>query len=187
MASNRRTHKFINSWAQLSIALEVILHAVLLVALIGLILFAPPFVEMFSQYSAEDHQAIARELVHLNAGKWPLFAFLAFFIGIVSILFSHHIVGPAYQLGRVLDRLKERDLDVAVKFRKWDYLSEVQDGFNQAVTCWREDIAAVGRQQREALSICREMKSGSASPRQLDEMETRLVEIEKVVQTYKTP
>ena len=93
MSSERRTRKFINSWAQLSIAMEVVLHAILLVALIALILFAPPFVEMFSEYSAADHQAIAKELLHLNAGKWPLFLFLAVFIGPALLFVKAGVLG----------------------------------------------------------------------------------------------
>ncbi len=185
MSSERRTHKFINSWAQISIALEVVLHAILLVALIALILFAPPFVEMFSQYSAADHQAIAKELVQLNAGKWPLFVFLAIFIGVVSILFSHHIVGPAHQLNRVIGYLRDRKLDARLRFRKWDYLIDVQDGMNEVISAWSSDIQSIQESQKEALNLAKEIKGGSAGDGKAEQLEKKLQDIQKVLDSYK--
>jgi hypothetical protein len=89
MAHDKRTKKFIDRWTQILIGGQIVLHAVLLVGLLGLFLFADPFVTMFSRYTAEDHMAIAKELIALNLSKWPLFILLALFTGAVSVIFSH--------------------------------------------------------------------------------------------------
>ncbi len=168
MTKERRTHKFINQRMQIRIAGEVILHAVLLVALICLLLFAPPFVTMFSNYSIDDHQAIAKELFILNASKWPLFACLAIFLGFISILFSHHIAGPIYHVGRVTQELRARNLAARVRFRKWDYLSDLEIGFNGAIERWQEDM-------RFVVSCLKEVK-GQLPPEKAKELEALLKE-----------
>ena len=101
-------------------------------------------------------------------------------IGIVSILFSHHIVGPTYRLRRVLTHLKNRDLNLRVKFRKWDYFSDLEEEMNHVISAWKEDMTTVAKEQKEALSVCHNAK-GSPS---IEEIEERLKSIEKVVQSY---
>lgn len=182
--NERRSHKLINRWAQLRIAAEVVLHAVLLVALIALLLFSPPFVTMFSDYSAEDHVAVARELVLLNASKWPLFVGLALFVGLVSVIFSHHIVGPAYQILRASSTLGERDLSVKVEFRKWDYLNELEDVFNQMTGRFRSDLSSIKQRQNEALKICRGLRSQSGSSEELAKLEQSLAAMGETLGSY---
>src|SRR5262245_6523955 len=126
MLKNRRSHKFIDRWAQIRIAGEVVLYAVTYLALVSMILFVPPFVTMFSSYSSDDHQAIAKELFYLNYTKWPLFLGLALFVGLASILFSHRIVGPGQQLQKGLHELTEGNFSFRLKLRKWDFLKELQ-------------------------------------------------------------
>ncbi len=184
MANERRKRKFINSWAQLSIAAEVVLHALLLLALISLLLFAPPFVTMLSDYSVEDHQAIAKDLFYLNASKWPLFVCLAIFIGFISVLFSHHLVGPAYKFQRALGELNERNLDLFVKLRKWDYFGEVENELNRHVVRLKDDMALILQHQQKAIELCRELKS-RASPEKASQLEQELAAIAQVVQSYR--
>ncbi|MFH1018066.1 MAG: hypothetical protein V1798_07785 [Pseudomonadota bacterium] len=168
MAKERRTHKFINRNLQIRIAGEIILHSILFLALVCLLLFAPPFVTWFSNYSIDDHQAIAKELFILNASKWPLFLLLAIFLGIVSVLFSHHIAGPMYHVSRVIGELKARNLAARVRFRKWDYLSDLEAGFNESIAVWQEDV--------RLFSNCFKEMRGQMPPEKAKELETILKE-----------
>ncbi|HLG18925.1 MAG TPA: hypothetical protein VI895_03795 [Bdellovibrionota bacterium] len=185
MSNERRSRKFINSWAQVSMAAEIVLHALLLVALIALILFAWPFAGMLSPYSLEDHQAIAKELFLLNYSKWPLFVALAVFVGFVSILFTHHIVGPGYKFERALGELMERNLDVSITLRKWDYFREIQDGLNRVVTRWREDLGKVSRDQKKALSLIRDLRGKTLTAEKGEEIEQLLLSIGVITDSYK--
>jgi hypothetical protein len=184
MTKERRTQKFINRSQQIRIAAEIVLHSILFLALVCLILFAPPFVRMFSDYSLDDHQAVAKELFILNATKWPLFLGLALFIGVVSILFSHHIAGPTYHVHRVISELKDRNLAVRVRFRKWDYLSELEAGFNQAIVLWQEDIQALSNATAGLSRIIRDAKA-QLPPEKAKELEKQLTEMETLLKAYR--
>jgi len=182
MTTERRRKKFINSWAQLSIAAEVVLHSLLLLTLVALILFAPPFVTMFSDFSLEDHQAIAKELFFLNSAKWPLFAALALFVGLISILFSHHLVGPAFKFRRALGELSERNLVAIVKLRKWDYFQEVEEELNKHVARLKDDLEAIRSHQERASQTLRDAKGQLGS--KAGEIENELEAIRQVVRNY---
>jgi hypothetical protein len=187
MTKERRTQKFINRSQQIRIAAEIVLHSLLFLALVCLILFAPPFATMFSNhslYSLEDHQGIAKDLFILNATKWPLFIGLALFIGVVSILFSHHIAGPTYHVHRVISELKDRNLAVRVRFRKWDYLSELEAGFNQAIVLWQEDIQALSNATAGLSGIIRDTKA-QLPPEKAKELEKQLAEMETLLKAYR--
>jgi methyl-accepting chemotaxis protein len=144
----RRRRVFIDSRAQLMIAFEVVLHSLLLPVMISFILFVPPFAGWFSRNTVEEHQGIAYLLWEMNLEKWPLFLGLAVFIGMVSILFSHHLVGPAYRFRVTLQSLTNRDLTAQVRLRKHDYLKEMEAPFNQLIGTMRADIGLTVEKMR---------------------------------------
>ena len=166
-------------------AMEIVLHALLLVALISLILFAWPFANMLSPYSLEDHQAIAKELFLLNYSKWPLFLALAFFVGLVSILFSHHIAGPSYKFERALGELNERNLSVKITLRKWDYLKEIQNGLNSFITRYRDDLGKIHQENQRTLAMVRESRGKTLTAEKADELENALLSANKILEGYK--
>lgn len=138
----RRKKKFIDSKAQLLIAFEIILHSLLFLVLLSFVLFVPPFASWFSNQSISEHQAIAYSLWQMNFSKWPLFIGLAMFVGLISILFSHHlVVGPSYRIRTVIGSLIERDLTKLLKLRRNDYLKEIEQPFNEMVHRLRTDIS----------------------------------------------
>jgi nitrogen fixation/metabolism regulation signal transduction histidine kinase len=183
MGKERRIHKFIDGGAQVRIATEIVLYAVAYVALLSVILFVPPFVNMFSNYTAEDHQAIAKELFDLNASKWPLFLLLALFIGVTSTLFSHRIVGPGYALSKGFHELLDRNLDVKIKLRQFDFLTELQDDFNKTTAQWREDLSALSKENQRALSLAHELASGKSE--KAKELEKHLQSMETLLKSYR--
>lgn len=136
----RRRRVFIDSRVQLMIAFEVVLHSLLLPVMISFILFVPPFAGWFSKSTVEEHQGIAYLLWEMNAQKWPLFIALALFVGLVSVLFSHHLVGPAYRFRMTLQSLIDRDLTAVVRLRRHDYLCEMEAPFNELIAALRSDI-----------------------------------------------
>ncbi len=181
----RRKRKWISSWPQFVIALEVILHALISCGLICVFLFVDPFITMFSEYSAQDHIAIAKELFYLNAGKWPLFLGLLVFVGAISVIFSHQIVGPIYKLRHVLFDLAKGKLDLNIRFRKWDFLSELETPLNQVITQWKSDLSSIRQHEEQALELLHQMARGTPSKEQLKELENSLIEIQTTLSRYK--
>ncbi len=184
MSNERRRKKFINSWAQLSIAVEVVLHSLLLLSLISLLLFAPPFVTMMSHYSVADHQAVARDLWEMNISKWPLFLVLAVFVGFISVLFSHHIVGPGYKFEHILHELNERNLAQTVILRKWDYLVEVQGELNRHILQLREDLGKIRECSGNSLEVLADLRP-KVSTEAAQQLEKQLSEISHILKAYR--
>lgn len=164
MAHHKRTRKFIDRTTQMLIGGQVVLHSLLLVGLLALFLFAEPFVTMFSNYSSEDHMAIAKELILLNSAKWPLFLLLLLFTGTASIIFSHQIVGPIYKVNQTLTKLSQRQLNLNVKFRKTDYFKPLEAQLNHVLERWKGDITIVKQ-------TVEELKKNPGSQEKLAELE----------------
>lgn len=126
----------------------------------------------------EDHLAIAKDLFYLNIKKWPLFIGLAIFIGVVSILFSHHIVGPAYRFRKTLENLNERNLSSGIHFRKWDYFHDIQTELNRHIRCLREDVQNISEHHKKAMFLCGKQNTS--------EIEQELAAIGQILKGYKT-
>ena len=94
MLKDQRKRKFVDLKTQALIALEVMLHALILPILIIIFLSIDPFSTMFSSHTAEEHFIAAKDLLTMNLGKWPLLILLILFVGFLSVVFSHHIAGP---------------------------------------------------------------------------------------------
>ena len=60
-------------------------------------------------------------------------ALTALVILIFGIFFSHKIAGPVFKLKRYLNSIKEGNFSERVKFRKSDYLEELEQILNRAV------------------------------------------------------
>ncbi len=168
----RRRKKFIDSKAQLMIAVEIILHSLLLPIMLAFILFVPPFAGWFSDAPIEKHQEMAYALYDLNTDKWPLLIGIILFIGLVSILFSHHIVGPAYRFKEVLKKLINRDLTCQVRLRKNDYLKDIEDGFNNLILRLRTDIRLT---KEKMLQIQRDLDRLAGSAQSMSQNEKNLL------------
>lgn len=184
MLHDKRTKKFIDRWTQILIGGQIVLHSVLLVGLLCLFLFAEPFVTMFSRYSAEDHVAIAKELILLNSSKWPLFLFLALFTGAVSVVFSHQIVGPIFKTNLILSQLGQRRLGILARFRKSDYFRDLERQLNQVIETWKGDLSSVADLQKRAQSLVDELKNRPNSPEKLKELEKILASLAELVRSY---
>ena len=65
---------------------------------------------------------------------------------VLAVLFTHRIAGPVYRLCRILERVGQGDLTQAVKFRKNDELTELDDAATGMILGLRnriKDIQAV--------------------------------------------
>ncbi|MFH1262258.1 MAG: hypothetical protein V1495_02270 [Pseudomonadota bacterium] len=184
MPHDKRTRKFIDRWTQALIGGQIVLHGLLLVGLLALFLFADPFVTMFSRYSAEDHVAVAKELIALNASKWPLILLLLFFTGAVSVIFSHQIVGPIVKANSVLARLAGRQLGIRVQFRKTDYFKNLEEHLNLAIDRWRGDLSALAEGQRKTQTLIDELRAHPNSPEKFKELERAVASMAETLRSY---
>ena len=57
---------------------------------------------------------------------------------IVSHHMSHQIAGPIAQVKAALGDVAQGNLDVELRFRNYDYLSDLPDHFNDMVRAWRK-------------------------------------------------
>jgi hypothetical protein len=181
---DKRTKKFIDRWTQFLIGGQIVLHSVLLLGLLALFLFADPFVTMFSTYSAEDHMAVAKELILLNSAKWPLFLLLLFFTGAVTVVFSHQIVGPVYKLSRIFAELTQRKLNTEARFRSTDYFQNLAGQLNQVIDRWRGDVNLVVECQKKAQSLVDELRKNPNSPEKVKDLEMVMASLSEIVRSY---
>lgn len=98
-----------------------------------------------------------------------------------SILISHKIAGPAYNICQSIQRMKEGNVDFNVQLRQSDYLQDVAKNLNNFLSYFRERKERV----QEVQSTLQELKQGiKKDDRQVEElislcesMETDLTEL----------
>ena len=125
---------------QLEIAVETILLSLLLPISIGVIVYVPPFVEWLSNAPGQTpdekilyHQEVVKNFFLFNWTKWPMLILILAFIGLLSVIFSHQIIGPLVKLRSHLKQLLSKDFSRELRFREGDsdILMEIQNQFNQ--------------------------------------------------------
>lgn len=83
-----------------------------------------------------------RELVSLGIGLLVL-------IGWGSIFLTHKVAGPIFRLIRSFDAVKEGDLRLRIKLRKFDEAGEAADHFNEMTAAMDEKISRLKHLARE--------------------------------------
>lgn len=186
---DQRRKKVVDSRLQLLIAVEIILHSLLLPILLAIVLFVPPFVQLLSNapgHSTEEkiiyHQQILKTLFLFNYTKWPMAIVILIFIGLVSIIFSHHIVGPLTKLRSHLKQILARDLTPKLHFREGDIdiLQDVQTQFNQVI----EDFSGTLASLRKEITTVRAHKN---EPGKIEASLSKMQELVELYQVEKAP
>ena len=186
MKPNKRKKKFIDFKTQSLIALEVMLHSLILPLLIYIFLAVDPFSTIFSSNSAETHYDAVRDLVNMNIAKVPIFVIILLFIGFLSIIFSHHIAGPAFRFVKALRAILEKDLTHTIVLRKWDYLQNVGTEFNIAISNLSSDLRTIQESSKKISDLTEDLnKSRGDLKKEIKDIVDNSKRIEEIVSTYK--
>ncbi len=176
---DQRKKKLAESRLQLQIAVEVVLYSLLLPISIGVIVYVPPFVEWLSNAPGQTpdekilyHQEVVKNLFLFNWTKWPMLILILAFIGLLSIIFSHHIIGPLVKLRSHLKQLLSKDFSQELRFREGDIdmLMEIQNQFNQLTSDFRSSLEAI-RKEADAL------RKAKQNPGEIEERAAKIQEI----------
>jgi methyl-accepting chemotaxis protein len=114
--------RYLSTWLIMTIAYVLI---ILVVMYVGLRLNQQAF-----------QQSEARVLEQLSGMlKWnALFIILlTIFLGLITLMLSHRVAGPAYRLTKSIKRVISGDFDFTVTLRKRDYLQDVAAGMNDLI------------------------------------------------------
>lgn len=127
-----RRKVLINKDLQYGLLVASLLYIFLFLAIIGLRLFMPLFIELgkVSGSSAEVQQA-ASVLLYLHNNFWPAVVLSLFLIGLISLRASHRMAGPLYRITLVLMSLKNGNLPRPITTRKGDQLAAEVELMNQ--------------------------------------------------------
>jgi methyl-accepting chemotaxis protein len=186
MKGNKRKTAIIDRKTQFLIALEVMLHALILPMMIFLFLAIDPFSTIFSNRSPEAHFEAVSQLVSMNIGKLPIFFLLILFVGLLSIVFSNHIAGPAFRFVKTMKAVLDKDLTDRIILRKWDYLKNVSSEMNLALDNLNKDLRDIkeaGHKISKAAQAIAAQKSGF--PREAGEIEQDAKKISEIIDGYK--
>jgi hypothetical protein len=117
----RRRHTFIDAFQQLRFCLDLLLHAMILPLLIFVCFYLEPFASYLLKTDGSKSRAIVLDFMNLCLVNWWITLFALFVLGLISILFSHKIVGPIHHLDLSLKRLIAGEKDVVLQVRDGDY------------------------------------------------------------------
>ena len=82
---------------------------------------------------SELREQAATQFTWVNSRFWLPLLFMFLGMGAHSILISHRVAGPLYQLRRVLSAVRDGDLSVRVTLRKADYLAAEEAIINELI------------------------------------------------------
>lgn len=186
MRDYKRKKKLIDFKTQSIIALEIMLHALILPIFIIVFLVVDPFSTLFSNRGAETHLRVAIELLKINAPKWPLLLLALLFIGVLSVIFSHHIAGPAFRFCKTFRAILEKDLTQRIKLRKWDYMKDVSQDFNMTLDNLNEELKTINVSVQGISKLAESaIKSKPDAKKDFDQILTHSRKIEEIVTRYK--
>jgi len=186
MKDNRRRKKIIDIRTQTLIAVEIMLHALLLPVLIIILVALDPFSTLFSDLSAQTHFVTAMDLLEINSGKWPLLILLLIFIGFMSVIFSHHIAGPSLKFKKVFSEISKKDFSQKVVLRKFDYLKEMGEEFNTMMDILKKDMISIKESNDEISKMAEECSTMDQSLKnKTDKIADQSKNIDKTLGSYK--
>lgn len=109
--------------------------------------------------------------------------FLTVLFGMFSILISHKIAGPAYNICRSINRMMKGNFDFTVQLRQSDYLKQIADHLNDLLSYLRnrkESVSAVYEDLQELKSSIRERQDDSDELLSIcQSMESRLQDLKE--------
>ena len=118
---NRRKRQWIGDLQHNLMAINTIYFTVMLLICVGA-LMGPLVYEMGIEGSYQMRDQAAAQFTWLNNRMWLPLLFMFLAMGAHSILISHRIAGPLYQLRRVLSAVRDGNLSGRAVLRETDYL-----------------------------------------------------------------
>jgi len=130
----RFSNYLINERMQLSLTIRFLILSLLFTILIGMLMFFVtwPVIRIYippALVSVMFQQLVSK----LYSSSFILLIVIAGF----SIIFTHRIAGPVYNLERTLDRLNQGEDVNLVKLRDGDELQELATKINQVIMCMK--------------------------------------------------
>ena len=103
--------------------------------------------------------SIRQQLLSLSLGIYLLVSLLILVgIAIISLLYSHRIVGPLYRLGVIARAVRNGDLRQQARLRKNDMVTPLADELNAFCAQYRDTIGALQEKTEElsqlAATLC---------------------------------
>ncbi len=95
---------------------------------------------LFSQaklLSAHEQESLASAMRGANQELAPVLAIILAAIGAASLLISHRLAGPVYRLEQAIAAVSAGRLDLTVRLRKGDELSELALALQELIDTWR--------------------------------------------------
>lgn len=143
----RRKKKFIDPKTQLSFAGWLTIYAITFFLLVLFVMFIPPLANWFNP--GIDYRSVMTDFFTLLKGKWPLLLLIVAITVIGGNFFSHRLVGPEFRFKQVLRSLKNRELDVFLRLRKWDYLKGLEVEFKEFIRFLKSDVTTLKRSVKD--------------------------------------
>lgn len=150
----RRRKILIQSGYQLRVAATVLLCIVGYSLLLGFLLFYPLQQQFAASANPEQQFWIARQALELHVRFWPSVLVVAVLVAIQSLFVTHRVVGPAYHLRRVMEKLAAGKVEARAHLRRWDRLKDLEGALNAlGESLQRKEQARAERAKRLEVSL----------------------------------
>lgn len=177
----RRRKVLIQPWYQLRVAATILLFILGYSLVLGFLMFYPLQQELAVSANPEQQFWIARQVLELHKRFWPAVLVVASLVAVQSIFVTHRVVGPAYQLQRVVEGYAAAKYDRRAHLRRWDRLKELETAVNAlGETLLQRQIARRERVERLRTELVTLQAEGSA-PGVAPMLQQRLDEIERIM------
>jgi methyl-accepting chemotaxis protein len=110
-----------------------VVHLVLIVSAFVVAIFAPAFLALYRETSAELSLEAANEFLSLHKRIWPAAALALLLIAHHSVHVSHRIAGPLYRFRKVFESMAQGDLTQRAGVRTKDYLGRDAEAINEMI------------------------------------------------------
>ncbi|MBI5365986.1 MAG: methyl-accepting chemotaxis protein [Planctomycetes bacterium] len=119
--------RYLSTWLIMTLAYVLIILVVLWVGL-----------QITRETSVDPESITVKKLSDLLRYNAIFIILLTFFMGLVTVLLSHRVAGPAYRFCKSLRRMIAGDYNFEVKLRKNDYLQDVATNLNALLARLRD-------------------------------------------------
>ncbi len=178
---HRRRKFLIRPEYQLRVAATVLLSVLTYSLLLGFLIFYPLHQEFSSSASLEQQSRIARVALDMHARLWPAVVVIAVLAAVQSIFVTHRIVGPAFHVGRVLRALREGDLTVRARLRRYDRLKDLEEATNLLGETLLEQARARAAREARLRAALERLQAGAAREGLPPQVAGALRDLERIV------
>ena len=114
--------RYLSTWLIMTLGYVLIILVVLFVGL-----------RITRETSTNPDSLTAQQLANLLWYNGAFVILLTIFLGLLTVLLSHRVAGPAYRLTQSLKRMLKGDFGFQIKLRRKDYLQDVASHMNQLI------------------------------------------------------